>query len=218
MTRDTSKSLQTVPDRDKLDLDLDKERLDRDGQGAAVNVDLRRRRILAAGASSSLLLSIASRPAWAQGGMCTASAVASANASGGYDFAGCGISAGWWKNNKDRWPIPPTTLFHSLFAYVEYENEGILYDGLTLGEVIDLNGNRDPVQGNFGFPLIGALLNATQFPPSPSTPGYAFTAQQVIDAYNALHEAAPALFQALAGTLDTANNQFDASTGKPEPW
>lgn len=201
MTRDNREALQKKSDMQ-----------DRPG-----NVDARRRRLLTAGASSPLLLTIASRPAWAQGGMCTASALASANASGGYDFDGCSISAGWWKTHKDRWPISHTSAFHSTFAAVEYEGS-ILYNGYTLGQVIDLNGGSDPVQGTFGFHLVGALLNALTFPPDQGTPGYAFTSQQVIDAYNALYGAPASSFQALAGTLEAANNQFDGTTDKPETW
>lgn len=178
------------------------------------SIDARRRRLLAAGATSSLVLTIASRPAWAQGGMCTASALASANASGGYDFDGCSISAGWWTNFKDRWPIDASTPFHNVFAAVTYGDD-ILYNGYTLGGVIDLTGGSDPVQGIFGLHLVGALLNALQFPPSADTPGYAFTSDQVISAYNALHGAPNSSFQALASTLETANKQFDEFTQKP---
>ncbi|MEX1198510.1 MAG: hypothetical protein WEB57_11710 [Pseudohongiellaceae bacterium] len=182
--------------------------------GTGNNVDARRRRLLTAGASSSLLLTIASRPVWAQGGVCTASALASANASGGHDFDGCSISAGWWKNFKDRWPISQHTSFHPVFGAVEYQGS-VLYNGLTLGNVIDLDGGSDPVQGTFGFHLVGALLNATMFPPDQGVPGYAFTVQQIKDAYNALYGASVSSFQALANTLESANDQFDANTGKP---
>ncbi|MEX1056939.1 MAG: hypothetical protein WED11_04365, partial [Natronospirillum sp.] len=101
------------------------------------SVNARRRRLLQTGATSPLLLTIASRPAWAQGGMCTASALASANASGSYDFDGCSKSAGWWMANSDRlkWPVSAGTPFHLVFATVYYEGS-ILYNGLTLGQVI----------------------------------------------------------------------------------
>lgn len=211
-----------------------------DTQGASGSVEARRRRLLTAGASSPLLLTIASRPAWATGGHCTASALASANASGSQDFDGCSISAGWWKNKKHRWPIPHWTSFHSIFWMVKYKGS-ILYSGHTLGGVIDLNGGSDPVPGNFGFHLIGAYLNALTFPPDRGLPGYAFTPQQIVNAYNALHDAdthssssttswgrgrhkrdkeensaADSMFQALASTLEAANNQFDSVTEKPE--
>lgn len=219
-----------------------------ESQDATGNVDARRRRLLATGASSPLLLTIASRPAWAQDGQCTASAMASANASGTHDFAGCSISAGWWKNFKHRWPIAYTTSFHSIFDAVRYKGS-ILYDGFSLGNVIDLNGGSDPAPGTFGFHLIGAYLNALTFPPDRGVPGYAFTPQQVVDAYKALYgadtssvsssrissegksgkgrhgkdgkeeyNAADSQFQALASTLEAANNQFDSTTDKPETW
>lgn len=199
-----------------------------DTQGSSGKVDARRRRLLTAGATSPLLMTIASRPAWAQGGQCTPSAMASANASGGHDFDGCSISAGWWKNSKERWPISDRTAFHSIFAPVKY-NGSVLYEGHSLGNVIDLNGGKDPVQGNLGFHLIGAYLNALAFPPDRGVPGYAFTPQQVVEAYNALYSAgggsstltttaSGSSFQTLASTLETANNQFDSTTVKPEPW
>lgn len=223
-------------------------------QSASGSVEARRRRLLTAGASSPLLLTIASRPAWATGGLFQASASASANASGGNDFQGQSISAGWWKNFKYRWPLSDRTSFHMLFATVTYKsdkkkkdwgggwknhnsgggwnqfasqssNQGsdqssdpILYNGLTLGEVIDLNGGSDPVQGTLGFHLVGALMNALTFPPDQGGGGYAFTAQQVIDLYNELDGADESRFRMLANTLETANNQFDSVTEKPEPW
>lgn len=207
-------------------------------QGTAARTDLQRRRLLRAGVSSSLLLTVASRPAWANGGMCTASALASANASGRHNFEGCSISAGWWKTSKQRWPIPHTTAFHDIFpAPVTYKGK-VLYFGHSLGDVIDLNGGRDPAPGNLGFHLVGAYLNAYTFPPNNGLPGYGFTTQQIVDAFNALlgmdtstedsssssrrggpgSDSSPAdsAMQSLAATLEYANNQFDSSTDKPD--
>lgn len=212
-----------------------------DTQSASGSVEARRRRLLTAAASSPLLLTIASRPAWAKNGECTASAMASANASGSQEVVGCSISAGWWKNKKHQWPIEHWTPFHSIFREVRYKGN-ILYYGHSLGDVIDLNGGQDPVQGTFGFHLIGGYLNALMFPPDQGGSGYAFTAQQIVEAYNALHGAdtrvgtsttngsgkpgksrgkeeyspADGMFQALASTLESANNQYDSVTGKPE--
>ncbi|HQV91433.1 MAG TPA: alpha/beta hydrolase, partial [Phycicoccus sp.] len=73
-------------------------------------------------AASPLLLSVASRPVWAQGGMCTPSALASANLSGQHGFTGCGISAGFWKTKKNWWPTPSNTAFHSIFPKIRYNN------------------------------------------------------------------------------------------------
>ena len=217
-------------------------------QDASDVVVARRRRLLTAGASSPLLMTIASRPAWANGGVCTPSALASANASGGHDFVGCSLSASWWGQFKDRWPIPDATLFHSIFWPVKYKG-AILYEGMSLGDVIDLRDGNDPMRGTFGFHLIGAYLNALQFPPDRGVPGYAFTPQQVVSFYNALAgvdmrtadnkfdainsgddkgqgqegqesqdvvgSMADIRFQALAATLEDANNQFASATEKP---
>ncbi len=196
--------------------------------------DVQRRRLLRAGVSSSLLLTIASRPAWAQNGGCTASALASANASGGCEVDGLSISAGWWKQKKDKWPYPATsyTPFHNYFNAIKIEvdvknkksrgkaeiSENVLYHGLTLGEVIDLNGGGDPAPGGgtFGFHLIGALMNAMTFPPDRGAIGFAFTTREIIDLYNALDRKDAAQFSALKATLEFANDQFDATTGKPK--
>lgn len=204
--------------------------------------EAQRRRLLRAGVTSSLLLTIASRPTWAQNAI-GGSAVGSANGSGNLDVDGLSISAVWWKNFKHRWPISSSTPFHSIFTTVQYKGQ-VLYNGHSLGDVIDLNGGRDPVKGTFGFHLIGAYLNALAFPPDQGKPGFAFTAQQVVDAFNALYgmdtstpdegggkpgrgrfmqvNAAPspadASFDALASTFEAANNQYDGVTPKPESW
>jgi hypothetical protein len=185
-----------------------------DENGKPASHDAQRRRLLRAGVSSSLLLTIASRPAWANGGMCTPSALASANASGRHDFDGCSISAGWWKNSVHRWPIPASTPFHAKFGSVYYKDQ-LLYSGMTLGQVIELQGSSDPVQGSFGLHLVGALLNAISFAPQEGAPGYAFTEQQIISAFNQLNGANASSFQALANTLEAANNQYDSLTEKP---
>lgn len=178
-----------------------------------------RRRLLRAGVSSSLLLTVASRPAWANGGMCTPSALASANASGGHDFEGCGIAADWWRDtDRSRWPVPSNTPFHLVFGLVTY-NDNVLYSGMTIGDVIGLTGSEDPVNGGvFGFHLIGAYLNALAFPPDQGVPGYPLTAVQVISAFNSLNGAPDSSFQALKNTLEQANNQYDGITQKPDSF
>lgn len=224
MTRHTKESLQQPEKQDAVDTQ------------APDSHSAQRRRLLRAGLTSSVLLTtVTSRPAWANGGMCTASAVASANASGGYNFEGCGISAGWWKNSKHLWPVSHTTAFHTIFAPVKYKGK-VLYNGFSLGDVINLNGGNDPVSGSFGFHLIGAYLNALTFPPNDGTPGYAFTPQQIVDSFNALlgvdtrteggtekskkpggdSSGVDAMFASLASTLEYANNQFDSTTDKPD--
>ena len=171
-------------------------------------------------AASPLLLTVASRPVWAQGGMCTPSALASANLSGQHEFTGCSISTSGWKNNKLHWPIAATTKFHGVFPLVEFENEVIYIKiadnsaATTLADVIDenINGNNP---GSLASALIAAYLNALSFPFSGGAAGYSFTPQQIINAFNVLHNRPLAEFEALKVTLETANSQFDANTAKP---
>lgn len=194
----------------------------------------RRRKLLGGVAASPLLLSVASRPAWANGGMCTPSALASANLSGQHDFEGCGLSAGFWKTNPSRWPVVPNTSFHFVFDKVAF-NGNVLYEKnlsgapSTLFEVI--NGQfqgEDP--GNLAFPLVGAYLNALQFPYSGGAPGYPYSADDIVRAFNALGQTQAAArkgknppktddlaFANLKDTLDQANNKFDDTTEKPTP-
>ena len=194
----------------------------------------RRRKLLGGVAASPLLLSVASRPAWANGGMCTPSALASANLSGQHDFDGCGISAGWWKNNPSRWPVQSNTSFHFVFAKVAF-NGNVLYENnrsgspSTLFDVIngDFQGENP---GNLAFPLVGAYLNALQFPDSGGAPGYPYSADDIVRAFNALGQTQAAArkgknppktddfaFENLKDTLDEANNKFDDTTEKPTP-
>lgn len=178
-----------------------------------------RRRLIVGGMATPLLMSIASRPAWAGGGgMCTPSALASANVSGQHTFAGCGISAGWWKTHKNRWPIPHTTSFHAVFFKVMHGGQ-VLYQkpngtSKTLGEVIDMSGaNNNP--GNLAMPLIGAYLNALSFPTAGGQPGYPYLPEQVVGGFNSLHNKPTSDFEAFKNTLDAANNLYDSITSKP---
>ena len=186
----------------------------------ASGLSVRRRKLLGGVAASPLLLTVASRPVWAQGGMCTPSALASANLSGQYEFVGCGISAGWWKQKQDRWPAstPPTTLFHSIFPKTKfdknviYEKKGVL--ATTLGGVI--NGNFDGTDpGNLAMHLIGAYLNAISFPKIGEAPGYRYTAQEVVELFKALDSKSKSEFETLKNLLERANNDYDSSTQKP---
>lgn len=200
----------------------------------APRLNQRRRKLLGGVAASPLLLSVASRPAWANGGMCTPSALASANLSGQHDFDGCGISAGWWKNNPTKWPVLPNTSFHFVFAKVAL-NGNVLYEKnlsgspSTLFDVIkgQFKGENP---GNLAFPLVGAYLNALQFPYSGGAPGYPYSADDIVRAFNALGQTQAATgrgkspsktdtfaFESLKDTLDQANNKFDSTTEKPRP-
>lgn len=194
----------------------------------------RRRKLLGGVAASPLLLSVASRPAWANGAMCTPSALASANLSGQHDFEGCSISAGFWKTNPSTWPVSPDTYFHFVFDKVAF-NGNVLYEKnssgspSTLFDVINRNFKGEN-PGNLAFPLVGAYLNALQFPYSGGAPGYPYSAEDIVRAFNALGQTQAAArkgknqpntddlaFANLKDTLDEANNKFDDTTEKPSP-
>ncbi len=185
----------------------------------ASGLSVRRRKLLGGVAASPLLLTVASRPVWAQGGMCTPSALASANLSGQHEFTGCGISAGFWKTKKNWWPISPNAEFHSIFPKTRFNNIIIyaqkpLGGPTTLGDVIDENFTGEN-PGNLAFILIGAYLNALSFPSGGGAPGYAYTAQQIVNAYGLLDNGTRPAFVTLKDTLDVANNKYDATTAKP---
>jgi hypothetical protein len=193
--------------------------------GASQGADQRRRKLLAIGASSALLMSAASRPVWASS-RCTPSALASANLSGQHTFEGCGISAGWWINFKDRWPISvqPSMLFHAFFDFVKVAanngngvgNQTLLFGNLTLGQVIDLSGaNNQTNPHNIGMHVVAALLNATQFQAIPPQPGYPYTPAEVIEMYDAMNGQPASAFAVLKTTLEMANNMYDDITDKP---
>lgn len=185
----------------------------------ASGLSVRRRKLLGSVAASPLLLTVASRPVWATGGMCTPSALASANLSGQHEFTGCGISTLGWKQNKARWPIASTTKFHSIFPSTKFASK-VIYKKTpngaltTLADVIDENILGDN-PGGLASALIGAYLNALAFPSSGGAPGYPFSAQQVINAFNVLHGKLVPEFDTLKATLENANSQFDTNTAKP---
>lgn len=173
-----------------------------------------RRKLIAGSAATPLLMTITSRPVWAGGNTCTPSALASANLSGQHEDVGCGISAGWWKEKPDSWPISKNTRFHDLFAFVRYK-EVILYQNKTLFDVINETGASDSNPGNIGLHLVGAYLNALTFPKQGSKRGYAFTDQDIIKAFNFLDNGKSKDFSALKDTLYTANNRYDSTSPKP---
>lgn len=170
------------------------------------SVNERRRRLLAAGASSSLLLTIASRSSWATGGGQKASAIASANASGAEGTDSDGVAAHVWETSTELWPISPDSFFTKIFGEVKPKgSKHSLYSGLTLGTAIKLKGG-DPIRGKLALPLIGAYLNAVQFPAKNGTPGFYYTPEQIVDAYQALDDKPMTYFEALATTLNYAND------------
>jgi len=186
----------------------------------ALSLSKKRRKLLTGGAATSILMTVASRPAWAAGSQCTPSALASANLSGEDGFEGCGISAGWWKNKTNRWPISSSTAFHSIFGAVRYNNVVLFKNtngtDLTLAQVINFSASNAPTNPkNIAMHLVGAYLNALQFPNLYGNAGYAYSAQAVVNMFNSLDNAALSAFDTVKTTLETANDQFDSSTPKP---
>ncbi|MCG5534451.1 hypothetical protein [Ectothiorhodospira mobilis] len=207
-------------------------------------VEARRRRLVLGGMSAPLVLTFLGRPVWAQTDHCTPSALASADVSGLHDFSGCSRSAGFWRNHQDLWPdgsgdggtasvglfsltsstepeptaVHPRDPFVATFGEVPYHG-GILYAGMTLGEVIGLSGvGGVPNPGNLGLPLVGAYVNAVAF---PGPRGFAYTPNEIKRMYGelALLEGEDRLLEKeaerLKDTLDQANNQYDSSTSWP---
>jgi hypothetical protein len=164
-----------------------------------------RRRFLKGAAVGSVLFSISGRPAW--GSSCTPSALASANASGQHDYSTCASkSAGYWKTHLDQWPIPHDQKFHGVFS-------GGRYGDLTLGEVINLQGN-DTVynnEHNIGMHAVGALVNAHQFPLGSEFGEFGYTPDQVVAIYNNVDAARAATF------FECVNNQFDDDSDPMDP-
>lgn len=180
----------------------------------------RRRRLLLGGASAPLLLTIASRPAWAGGDICTASALASANLSGQHTQDGCSKSAGFWKQKPEQWPTGPNVFFStsssftSVFGNVNIPTgkvkdgvvETVNFGSLTLLEVMHLKGKDDPYQ--VGFHTVGALVNAHAFPTlHPNNPGFSLTPEQVVSIFQSI--ATGTNPQVVATAFETANNEFD---------
>lgn len=175
----------------------------------------RRRRLLLGGASAPLLLTIASRPAWAGGETCTQSALASANLSGQHTQGGCGKSAGFWSVKQYAWPegISPGTLFNQIFSVTVITKGSKTYDfgPKALGEVIMLPGNENPYK--VGLHAVGALVNSYAYPTNhPTNPGFPYTPDEVIAMFNASAATDP---EGLANLFEIANNQYDDLSSWP---
>lgn len=180
----------------------------------------RRRRLMLGGVSAPLLMTIASRPAWANGETCTPSALASANLSGQHTQEGCSKSAGFWKQKPGQWPAGPDVYFNpastfgSVFGNVNIPTgevkdgvpETVNFGSLTLLEVMNLKGKDDPYQ--VGFHTVGALVNAYAFPTHHATnPGYVYSPDQVISSFKSIASGVhPSM---VAHALETANNLYD---------
>jgi hypothetical protein len=174
----------------------------------------RRKLVASVVSASAMIVTVASRPAWATGGTCTRSGLNSANLSGRHTFEGCGRSAGRWKTQQHLWPtdVSPATLFTAVFGNSSYKGS-ILFANKTLGQAIALTSDTNTNPGNIALHVIGAYVNAHAFPnTSPSGKGYIYTPSQVIS-----------MFVAAANTANTANNKtalidlknlFDAANNK----
>lgn len=183
----------------------------------------RRRRLLLGGASAPLLLTIASRPAWAGGDVCTASALASANLSGQHTHAGCSKSAGFWKQKPQHWPTGPNVYFNTSSSFVSvFGNvnipagntgkakggvvETVNFGSLSLLEVMHLKGKDDPYQ--VGFHTVGALVNAHAFPTlHPNNPGFSLTPEQVVTMFQSIATGTDP--KVVAKVFEDANNEFN---------
>lgn len=178
-----------------------------------------RRKLIRSGVTASLLVTtVASRSAWG-GNLCTRSGLNSANLSGQHTFPGCSKSAGYWKE-KD-WPsaLPKTTSFTSIFGSYRYPTSSgpILYDGKTLNEVIQMQGQQPNTPTNLGLHLIGAYVNSIAYPStSPSGKGFAYSPAKIISMFqNAAVASDPqAAFATLKNTLEFANDQYDGVTDR----
>lgn len=175
----------------------------------------RRRRLMLGGVSAPLLMTIASRPAWANGDTCTPSALASANLSGQHTQGGCGKSAGFWSQKQYAWPesVSPATRFGDIFTVTTISKGRTAFNfaDLTLGEVIVLPGNENPYK--LGLHAVGALVNSYAFPTNNiDNPGFPYTPEQVIAMFNASAGSDP---EGLASLFEHANNDYDALSSWP---
>lgn len=182
----------------------------------------RRKLVASAVSASAMIVTAASRPAWATGGICTRSGLNSANLSGRHTFEGCGRSSGRWKTQQQLWPtdVPPATLFTAAFGESSYKGK-ILFQNKTLGEVIALPLDKITNPGNIALHVVGAYINAHAFPnTSPSGKGYVYSSAQVVSMFKAAANTSntannnTALIE-LKNLFDTANNQYDSFTVWP---
>lgn len=182
----------------------------------------RRKLVTSAISASAMIVTAASRPAWATGGTCTRSGLNSANLSGRQTFDGCSRSAGRWKTQQHLWPtdVSPATLFTAAFGNSSYKGN-ILFQNKTLGVAIALAPNDITNPGNIAKHVVGAYVNAHAFPnSSPSGKGYVYSPAQIVNMFTTAANTSntagnnTALI-ALKDLLDAANNAYDATTVWP---
>jgi len=180
----------------------------------------RRKLVSSAISASAMIVTVASRPAWAD--LCTRSGLNSANLSGQHTFEGCGRSAGMWKTQLQRWPedCPSTQLFTVVFGTWVYKGS-VLFANQTLGQVIQIDGGSISNPGNIAMHVVGAYVNAHAFPKSsPSGKGYVYSPTEVVSMFKTAANASciagnKNALQNLANTFDAANNKYDATTVWP---
>ena len=158
-------------------------------------INTSRRKLAGAALGVSAVFTLASRPVWAN--QCTISGMASGNLSAPKGPACAGCSHGYWKNHTDSWSGYKTTdKFNAVFNVASYVKNGAPY---TLLEVLNLQGNDDPLFPMLGAQAVGALLNAAH-----SSVNYGYTSGEII----ALFKNTPtAKAQALMESLDMLNNR-----------
>jgi hypothetical protein len=121
-------------------------------------VNQSRRRLTGAGLGVSAIFTLASQPVWAN--QCTISGMYSGNISTPSGTPCTGCTHGYWKNHTAAWPAPfmTTDKFNAIFGVTEYKDtSGNEY---TLLEVLNMQGNDDPVSPALGFQAVAGLLNA----------------------------------------------------------
>lgn len=190
-------------------------------QGSSAPTPPKRRRLVTSAISASaMIVTAANRPAWA-GDLCTRSALNSANVSGEHTFKGCGRSSGMWRNKQDQWPADcsPQLSFTGIFGSWNYKGN-ILFENLTLGQVIMIEGSSDTNPGNIALHVVGAYVNAHAFPKFPSGLGYVYLPETVVDMFMAAANASSIAgtkdaLRKLKNQFDAANNLYDATTVWP---
>ena len=183
-----------------------------------------RRRFTMAGLATPVLMTLASKPAWANN--CSLSGHMSANVSNIEHECtfGVGCTPGFWGQNLAPWDLPwmdrfsygrcvatnpagrcmaidgsEGTLFVTIFTKDPLVSGATtLIEILRMGEGVQGQGQSP---GNIDFHVIAAVLNANAFE------GYGATEEQIVDAYLEARDAGDARLEELATVLDNMNNR-----------
>jgi len=162
-----------------------------------------RRKLAGAALGAGAVFTLASRPVWAN--QCTISGMASGNLSA--PRVACdGCTPGYWKQSQhffawigfrpvDVNPMQKADTFNAVFGVTDYKkSDGSAY---TLLEVMQLQGNDDPIFPKLGAHAVAALLNAA------SSINYGYTSGEIITLFSN-HKSTP---EALKDALDDLNNR-----------